>query len=89
MMRCWHTPMPCIRMYNIPFENRNFAAENVFAGVVPSKAFAMLVNLQAYNGDYHLSPYNFVNYGVNKIAFSVDNVARPALNFLITKIVAT
>ena len=68
------------RVYNIPFENRNFAAENVFAGVVPSKAFAMLVNLQAYNSDYHLSPYNFANYRVNKIVFSVDNVARPTVN---------
>ena len=41
------------RLYNIPFENRNFATENVFAGVVPTKAFAMLVNSQAYNGNYH------------------------------------
>ena len=77
-------------MYNIPFENRNIAAENVFPGVVLSKAFTVLVNSQAHNGDYHLSPYNFANYGVNKIAFSVD-VARLAGNpqFLITKIIAT
>ena len=66
-----------IRTYFLSKSEMNLCADNVFNGKVPHKLIVALVASKGYNGDYKKNPFNFENFDVKDISFSVNGQNVP------------
>lgn len=67
-----------IKTFNIATGSFSFRADDVYQGSIPSRLILGMVNAEAYNGSYHLNPFNFMNANCSSIAVYLDDESVPA-----------
>lgn len=67
-----------MRSISIPRGNLSFEVENVFSGLIPSKAIFCLVKSASYIGKYDHNPFSFEHCHISKIGFFCNNFALPS-----------
>ena len=67
-----------MRAVSIPQGNLSYEVENVFSGLVPSKAIFCLVKSSAFIGKIDSNPFNLQHFQLNKIGFYLNNFCLPS-----------
>ena len=62
---------------SVPSGVTTVTSDDIFHGSVPSKLIIAMVKTAAFQGDYKLNPYNFINADVSSINVSVDGQSVP------------
>jgi hypothetical protein len=65
------------KIYNIAPNLTSFIVDNLFPDYIPDKIIVCLTTSKGYNGHRHRNPYEFKHFGMNYIAFFVDNKPVP------------
>ena len=63
---------------SIPSGITTVTSYDIFHGSVPSKLIVAMVKTSAFQGDYKLNPFNFINADVTSINISVDGQTVPS-----------
>ena len=67
-----------MRSISIPKGNLTFEVENLFSGLIPSKAIFCLVKSSAFIGALDKNPYNLEHFNLNKIGFYCNGYCLPS-----------
>lgn len=65
-----------IKTYNIAKGVGNWSQENVFQDNIPNKLLICMVDSEAYNGQNQKNPFNFQNFQLNYVDFTINGVTR-------------
>ena len=63
--------------FNIPVGSYKWSTNSVFMDSIPDTVIIGLVSGKAYAGDHKKNPFNFQNFGVKRISFSVNGTSVP------------
>ena len=63
---------------SVPSGITTVTSDDIFHGSVPSKLIVAMVKTSAFQGDYKLNPFNFINADVTSINISVDGQSVPS-----------
>lgn len=55
--------------------------DNVYNGHLPRRAFVSFVKHSAYNGSFHLNPFNYQHFNFNYLAFHLNGIQYPEKAF--------
>ena len=67
-----------IKTFSVAATEMNLTSENLFNSRVPHKVIVGIVTSKAYNGDFHLNPFNFKHFNVKQMTLTVDGNAVPS-----------
>ena len=66
---------------SIPANQTSITFDNVFTGALPDLVVVILVSDADFAGGYQRNPFNFRNFGVNRIELKRNGTSRPSENY--------
>ena len=66
-----------IKTYPVPAGTYSFNIEDLFPETVPNSCIITFVQTQSYSGTPGSNPFNFANFDINFVEFTVDGDALP------------
>lgn len=66
------------KSFTIPEGNMSVTQENLFLGQLPKRVVLGFVTNKAFNGTFHMNPFNFRHQDINFLALYVDGQQVPA-----------
>lgn len=70
-----------VKSFAIPQGSYSFSIEDLFFGSCPNRLVVGFVLSSAYSGDMGKNPFNFQNFNLNFLEFSLDSVSVPGTPF--------
>ena len=65
------------RVFHVAKDRFSATIDNLFGGALPKRITLGMVRNEAYNGDYHMNPFNFEHFDLNKLILYCDGERTP------------